>query len=67
MDKTPDSTYKMDSAPKAELQHINPDSVKVTPLTKEAILNTYKDVFEGLGTFPGEPVKFHLKPDAKPA
>jgi len=43
------------------------NTLRETPLTKEAILETYSDVFEGLGTFPGEPYKFHLKEDAKPA
>ncbi|XP_057662269.1 uncharacterized protein K02A2.6-like [Diorhabda carinulata] len=34
--------------------------------SKEDAINKYKTVFEGLGTFPGEPYKFTLKPDANP-
>ena len=30
-------------------------------------MEKYKDCFEGLGTFPGEPYRFRLKPDAVPA
>ncbi|MCG8432230.1 MAG: RNA-directed DNA polymerase, partial [Candidatus Omnitrophica bacterium] len=46
---------------------IKPESVATNPLTKEQIVETYKDCFEGLGTFPGEPYKFRLKPNAVPA
>ena len=37
------------------------------PLTQEKVENTYADVFQGLGKFPGEPYKLRLKPDAVPA
>ena len=37
------------------------------PLTKQDILETYSDVFSRIGKFPGEPYKFQLKPNAKPA
>ena len=37
-----------------------------SPLTKQDILNTYSDVFTGIGKFPGLPHKFQLKPNAKP-
>ena len=37
------------------------------PLTKQDILETYADVFTGIGKFPGLPYKFQLKPNAKPA
>ena len=37
------------------------------PLTKQDILETYTDVFTGIGKFPGLPYKFQLKPNAKPA
>ena len=37
------------------------------PLTKQDILDTYSDIFTGIGKFPGLPYKFQLKPNAKPA
>ena len=37
------------------------------PLTKQDILETYADVFTGIGKLPGLPYKFQLKPNAKPA
>ena len=37
------------------------------PLTKQDILETYADIFTGIGKFPGLPYKFQLKPNAKPA
>ena len=37
------------------------------PLTKQEILLQYSSCFEGIGHFPGDPYKFHLKPDHKPA
>ena len=37
------------------------------PLTKQDILSQYSGCFEGIGRFPGDPYKFHLKPDHKPA
>ena len=36
------------------------------PLTKQDILDTYSDIFTGIGKFPGLPYKFQLKPNAKP-
>ena len=36
-------------------------------MTKQAILEVYSDVFNGIGKFPGDPYKFQLKPNAKPA
>ena len=36
------------------------------PLTKQDILETYADIFTGIGKFPGLPYKFQLKPNAKP-
>ena len=36
-------------------------------LTKQDILSQYSGCFEGIGHFPGNPYKFHLKPDHKPA
>ena len=37
------------------------------PLTKQEILSQYSGCFEGIGHFPGDLYKFHLKPDYKPA
>ena len=42
-------------------------SVSRLPLTKQDILSYYSSCFEGIGHFPGDPYKFHLKPDHKPA
>ena len=42
-------------------------SVSQSPLTKEKILEVYADVFDGLGTFPGEPYKFRLNENYVPA
>ena len=42
-------------------------SVSRLPLTKQNILSQYSGCFEGIGHFPGDPYKFHLKPDHKPA
>ena len=49
------------------MHSINPKSVSKSPLTKEKILEVYADVFEGLGTFPGEPYRFRLKENYVPA
>ena len=42
-------------------------SVSRLPLTKQDILSQYSCCFERIGHFPGDPYKFHLKPDHKPA
>ena len=42
-------------------------SVSRLPLTKQDILSQYSICFEGIGHFPGDPYKFHLKPEHKPA
>ena len=42
-------------------------SVSRLPLTKQDILSQYSGCFEGIGCFPGDPYKFCLKPDHKPA
>ena len=42
-------------------------SVSRLPLTKQDILSQYSVCFEGTGCFPGDPYKFHLKPDHRPA
>ena len=42
-------------------------SVSRPHLTKQDILSQYSSCFEGIGHFPGDPYKFHLKPEHKPA
>ena len=42
-------------------------SVSRLPLIKQDILSQYSGCFEGIRHFPGDPLKFHLKPDYKPA
>ena len=42
-------------------------SVNRLPLTKQDILSQYSSCFEGIECFPGNPYKFHLKPEHKPA
>ena len=42
-------------------------SVSRLPLTKQDILSQYSGCFEGIGHFPGDTYKFHLKPEHKPA
>ena len=42
-------------------------SVSRLPLTKQDILSQYSGCFEGIRHFPGDPYKFHLKQDYKPA
>ena len=42
-------------------------SVSRLPLTKQDILSQYSSCFEGIGFCPGDPYKFHLKPEHKPA
>ena len=37
------------------------------PLTKQDILSQYSGCFESIGHFPGDPYKFNLKPEHKPA
>ena len=40
-------------------------SVSRLPLMKQDILSQYSACFEGIGCFPGDPYKFHLKPEHK--
>ena len=42
-------------------------SVNRLPLMKQDILSHYYSCFEGIGHFPGDPYKFQLKPEYKPA
>ena len=52
---------------KVKHPHNGKTSVSRLPLTKQDILSQYSSCFEGIGHFPGEPYRFHLKPDYKPA
>ena len=52
---------------KVQHPHNGRTSVNRLPLTKQEILSHYSSCFEGVGKFPGEPYKFHLKPEHKPA
>ena len=52
---------------KVKHPHNGKTSVNRFPLTKQEILSQYSGCFEGIGHFPGDPYKFHLKPDHKPA
>ena len=52
---------------KVKTPHSGKTSVSRFPLTKQEILSQYSGCFEGIGRFPGNPYKFHLKPDQKPA
>ena len=45
--------------------HNGRTSVNRLPLTKQDILSQYSSCFEGIGCFPGDPYKFHLKPECK--
>ena len=47
--------------------HNGRTSVNRLPLTKQDILSQYSGCFECIGHFPGDPYKFHLKPEHKPA
>ena len=46
--------------------HNGRTSVNRLPLMKHNILSHYSGCFEGIGHFPGEPYKFHLKLEPKP-
>ena len=48
---------------KVKTPHNGKTSVSRFPLTKQDILSQYSGCFEGIGCFPGDPCKFHLKPD----
>ena len=47
--------------------HNGRTSVNRLPLMMQDILSQYSGCFEGIGCFPGDPYKFHLKPEYKPA
>ena len=50
---------------KVKTPHNGKTSVSRFPLTKQEVLSQYSSCFEGIGCFPGDPYKFHLKPDHK--
>ena len=50
---------------KVKHPHNGKTSVSRFPLTKQEILSQYSSCFEGIGHFPGDLYKFHLKPDYK--
>ena len=52
---------------KVKTPHNGKTSVSRFPLTKQDILSQYSGCFEGIRCFPGDPYRFHLKPDYKPA
>ena len=52
---------------KVKTPHNGKTSVSRFPLTKQEISSQYSSCFEGIGRFPGDPCKFHLKPHHKPA
>ena len=64
----PNTAESPDFSPK-HVVGSNYHSLSITdlPLTQEKVENTYADVFQGLGKFPGEPYRLRLKPDAVPA
>ena len=52
---------------KVQHPHNGRTSVNRLPLMKQDILSHYSGCFESIGCFLGEPYKFHLKPEHKPA
>ena len=52
---------------KVKHPHNGRTSVNRLPLTMQDILSQYSGYFEGIGRFPGDPYKFHLKLEHKPA
>ena len=52
---------------KVKTPHNGKTSVSRFPSAKQDISSQYSSCFEGIGHFPGDPCKFHLKPDNQPA
>ena len=50
---------------KVKHPHNGRTSVNRLPLMKQDILSQYSSCIEGIGCFPGDPHKFHLKPEHK--
>ena len=63
----PSTTPRSVSQSTLNIPTITLTSVSQSQLTREKILEVYADVFNGLGTFPGEPYKFGLKENYLPA
>ena len=61
------STIQVVSLEKSQAPTQWKDFCEQTPLTKHNILSQYSGCFEGIRHFPGDPYKFHLKPEHKPA
>ena len=57
-----------DSLALRKVQHLHNGrtSVNRLPLMKQDFLSHYSGCFEGIGHFPWDPYKFHLKPEHKP-
>ena len=64
---TGSETQRLDSLEKSPAPAQWKDFCNQTPIEKQDILSHYSSCFEGIGHFPGEPYKFHLKPEHKPA
>ena len=52
---------------KVKTPHNGKTSVSRFPSTKQDISSQYSGCFEGIEHFPGDPYRFHLKPDYQPA
>ena len=52
---------------KVKTPHNGKTSVNRSPLAKQEISSQFSSCFERIGHFPGDPCKFHLKPDHQPA
>ena len=52
---------------KVKTPHNGKASMNRSPLTKQEISSQVSGCFEGIGCFPGDLCKFHLKPDHQPA
>ena len=52
---------------KVKTPHNGKTSVNRSPLAKQEISSQFSSCFEGIGCFPGDLCKFHLKPDHQPA
>ena len=52
---------------KVKTPHNGKTSVSRFPSAKQDISSQYSSCFEGIGCFPGDPYRFHLKPDHQPA
>ena len=52
---------------KVKIPHNGKTSMNRSPLAKQEISSQFSSCFERIGHFPGDPCKFHLKPDHQPA